>query len=501
MNKPLAKTFLISLILSILSAVFVYESYKHDLNGIRSQAKDSATLQSEKVKIFLDDLKIKIGLWQKYFETWDRFSVRGYQDYARYFSLLTPSVANFNFTNKDYILAHVFPSTDGAMVLGKNLRKHPDKEIRKIILEGLSTSEITLTPPVEIYQGGRAIVFYAPIKFKKGEGGWLNIVIRTDKLLSEFLASKATLHTKFSISDKETGRFLLNGIQSNEKKHSVVIEQQFEGRMFIFESDISFFTDRLFEKYKDFSLYIFFILFLLGLSLYFYLAKIDEVQSSLVNAKSEKNLLRIMFHDLSNPLAVVQLYAYDLQEKNPEEASFGKMLKRIKQMIEIISSIRHLDYLNRDVSEIEKKKINFKELFDDLLYINQDLVLTKRLKIEVENPKELVLMLRIPFELLKNEIINNLLSNAIKFAKVDTVIRIEVFENQIVIINKSIPISADVLDDLNLIRPTESRAVNHSTKGHGLGFFIAKILSKKFSLGLSIAQDKVKEEVYTTLTY
>ncbi len=501
MKNAIIKTILVFLILSSFSALFISKGFERDLVGIKEQALDISALQSEKIEIYLKDIFIKIGLWQKYFESWPQFSETEYRTYARYFTLLAPTVQAFNYVDSNSYVLHTYPAKINLKAHGQNLKEHPDKEIRKLFLEGIGKRNIVFSPPVDILQGGKAIVFYAPVNFKNGDYGWQNIVIRIDKLLSSFLTSDAKRYSSISIIDKSTKRYFHKGFESTVEDNIVRTELAFEGRVLLFESDISSFKNRLIQKYTDFLLYIVFIIFLLCLSLYFYFRKIDEVQSSLVNAKSEKNLLRIMFHDLSNPLAVVQLYAYDLSEKNPEEASLTKMLKRIKQMIEIISSIRHLDYLSRDVSDMEKKRINFKELLEDLLQINQDLILRKRLKIEVKNQKNLELMLRIPYELLKNEIINNLLGNAIKFSKDDTTIYIEVLEDKLIITNSSIPISPDVLEDLNMIRPTESRRVNHSTKGHGLGFFIAKILSKKFNLALSIEQDKEKGEVYTVLNY
>lgn len=500
-KNAIVKTFSIFLFLSALSALLIFKSYERDLEGVRTQASETASLQSEKVSIYLADLKIKIELWRKYFSGWEQFSEKSYLEYARYFTLLTPSVLAVNYTEDGVTLSYVYPLEGNEKALGKSLLKHPDDEIRNLAIKGLDRDEVVFTPPVDILQGGKAVIFYAPVKYRNGSSGWLNIVIRIDRLFSEFLRSNLTRLSKTSIVDKATGRYLHKGFEISNEEETVKREIEFEGRTFVFITDIYYNAKLLYEKYLDFTLYIIFILFLLSLSLYFYFKKIDDERGNLVNAKSEKNLLRIMFHDLSNPLSVVQLYALDMEERYKDEPSLPKMLKRIKQMIEIISSIRHLDYLNRDVSKIDKKRIVFKDLFDDLLQINQDLIQLKSLRVTVVNPENLELSLRIPYELLKNEIINNLLNNAIKFATIETEIKIEIFSHKIKITNKSIPINPDILEDLNLIRPTESRAVNHSTKGHGLGFFIAKILSKKFALKLSIEQDLAKSEVYTILRF
>lgn len=501
MKNAIIKTFCIFLIMCILSALLIKKSYIRDLEWVRNQASETASLQSEKVSIYFSDLKIKVELWRKYFSGWEEFSEKTYRDYARYFTLLTPSVMAVNYSQDGVTLSYVYPMLGNEKALGKSLLKHPDEEIRKLAIKGLSKDELIFTPPVDILQGGKAVIFYAPVKYLNGTTGWLNIVIRIDQLFSQFLQSNLARLSKTSIIDKETGRYLHKGFEITNEEDTVKKEIEFEGRTFVFVTDIYFNAKLLYEKYLDFMLYIIFILFLLSLSLYFYFKKIDDERGNLVNAKSEKNLLRIMFHDLSNPLSVVQLYALDMEERYKEEPALPKMLKRIKQMIEIISSIRHLDYLNRDVSEIDKKRIVFKDLFDDLLQINQDLIQKKSLRVIVANPEDLEVSLRIPYELLKNEIINNLLNNAIKFATPETEIKIEIYSHKIKITNKSIPINPDVLEDLNLIRPTESRAVNHSNKGHGLGFFIAKILSKKFALKLSIEQDLGSSEVYTVLRF
>ena len=67
--------------------------------------------------------------------------------------------------------------------------------------------------------------------------------------------------------------------------------------------------------------------------------------------------------------------------------------------------------------------------------------------------------------------------------------------------NKSTPIPASVLKDINEVKPTESRTQGIVGKGHGLGIFIAKILSRKFQLKLKISQDTKTNEVFTYLYF
>tara|TARA_Y100000590_G_scaffold470758_1_gene669552 strand:- start:22942 stop:24453 length:1512 start_codon:yes stop_codon:yes gene_type:complete len=486
-------------VLTLISTIFVFTTYQKDKSIIEAQSNDIIILQKERIYNHLDNILNMIQFMQTKFRNWDTFDEKNFDTLANNFLTLNPSALAFNYVNNENIIARVFPLHKNRMALGKDLTSHPDSEIKSIFLKGLDKDRITLTPPVDLYQGHRAIIFYAPVIFKDSSYGWLNILIQIDKTFENFLKVNAPLNSHISIIDKKSRRYLFN--ENSVGELSLKKEFRFHNRVLIFSNDISTEVSNLQERHWRQLGFIQCLIILLCITLYFYFKNNEKIIESFVSTKSERNLLRILFHDLTNPLSIVQLYALSLQEKYPSDPEVPKQLIKIQQMTEVITSIRHLDYLNREVKEVKPVKFNINELFENLLLLNKDLISKKNLNIQINNSENITKELRVPYELFKNEIVNNLFNNALKFSFASSEIIIEVSNEFIKITNKSEPIPSKVLKDINELKPTESKTEGIIGKGHGLGMFIAKILARKFELDLKITQDTKKKEVYTVLTF
>ncbi len=498
-KRSLTNSTVIFLILAIISIWFVFSSYKNDKKNIEAQSNDIIVLQKERIFNHLSNILNMIQFMQTKFRTWEQFDNKKFDASAENFLMISPSTLAFNFINKNNIISRVFPLHKNRKVLGKDLTKHPDSEIQKIFKNGLDKDSIILTPPVDLWQGHRAIIFYAPVIFKDDTFGWLNILIQIDKTFENFLKVNAPLDSKISILDKESERFLYS-----EKSSNIVIakkEFRFHNRTLIFSNDLSYKISDLKDRHWRQISFILLLALLLSVTLYFYFKNNEKIIESYTSTKSEKNLLRILFHDLTNPLSIVQLYGLSLQERYPNDQEIPKQLLKVQQMTEVITSIRHLDYLNREVKEVKSVKFDINEVFENLVLLNKDLINKKKLEVTIFNENNVVKDLNIPYELFKNEIVNNLFNNALKFSFTDREVLVEVTNDFIKITNHSLPISSKVLKDINELTPTESRSQGVVGKGHGLGFFIAKILAKKFEIRLSIEQDENKEEIYTTLYF
>jgi len=498
-KRSFINSLVIFVVLTIISALFVFTSYQNERNIIEAQSNDIIILQKERIYNHLENILNMVQFMQTKFRNWETFDEKNFDTLANNFLTLNPSALAFNFVNDKNIIARVFPLHKNRMALGKDLSNHPDAEIKSIFVKGLDKDRITLTPPVNLYQGHRAIIFYAPVIFKDNTYGWLNILIQIDKTFENFLKVNAPLSSHISIIDKKSKRYLFNENSIGELRLDK--EFRFHNRILIFSSDISAKVMPSKDRHWRQLGFIQCLILLLCITLYFYFKSNEKIIESFISTKSEKNLLRILFHDLTNPLSIVQLYGLSLQEKYPSDPEVPKQLIKIQQMTEVITSIRHLDYLNREVKEVKPVKFNINELFENLTLLNKDLINKKNLNIIVDNNENITKELRVPYELFKNEIVNNLFNNALKFSYDKTDITIEVSNSALKIINKSEPIPSKVLKDINQLKPTESRTEGIVGKGHGLGMFIAKILARKFELDLKIEQDPKKKEVYTILTF
>ncbi|MFT6604472.1 MAG: K+-sensing histidine kinase KdpD, partial [Bacteriovoracaceae bacterium] len=102
----------------------------------------------------------------------------------------------------------------------------------------------------------------------------------------------------------------------------------------------------------------------------------------------------------------------------------------------------------------------------------------------------------IPPSLLKNTVINNIFTNALNHSHPKSTISIKITKESLKVKNSSDLIPEEKLNDLNTFVPAKGAGL-----GHGFGFYIAKILSKKFGMLIKVSQDPSSQEVTTSLRF
>ena len=84
-----------------------------------------------------------------------------------------------NWIEPDGTISVVYPREGNSAAVGKNLTVHPEKAVREAFRRAREAGTFTITPLVQLYQGGVAVATYAPVTDAAGEiKGYMNGVLK-----------------------------------------------------------------------------------------------------------------------------------------------------------------------------------------------------------------------------------------------------------------------------------------------------------------------------------
>lgn len=162
----------------------------------------------------------------------------------------------------------------------------------------------------------------------------------------------------------------------------------------------------------------------------FLLNKLKKYNSKLkseVDIKTEEisSLLRILCHDITNPLAVIDGFTRILKKKYPSEAIIDKISHNSENIFKLLDLVKNLHSIDSGKKEIEVESVNIERLLDDIKNDFEYPLINKKIELEIvaNNINKEILS---NDTILRGTIFSNLLSNAIKFSNRNTKITIEV---------------------------------------------------------------------------
>ncbi len=131
--------------------------------------------------------------------------------------------------------------------------------------------------------------------------------------------------------------------------------------------------------------------------------------------KAKDELMRIVSHDMRNPLmGIVGFAEYLYQETADEEKKeiYGIMEDAGKHMLGIVNVMLNSDYLRNETFALNRKEVDVVAETHDVIVLHKSFALLKEQEIQIDMPDKLVF--KLDPERWKH-ITGNLLSNAIKF--------------------------------------------------------------------------------------
>ncbi|RGG83301.1 sensor histidine kinase [Coprobacillus sp. AF17-11AC] len=192
--------------------------------------------------------------------------------------------------------------------------------------------------------------------------------------------------------------------------------------------------------------------------------EIDQVKKM---EQLRKEFIAQFTHEIKTPLAIIN-GNIDLLENVDDEDKKAKYIEVINKEISVINDLvlqmLDLSKLEAKAITLDKKEIDLRELTEDIIDDYEQLLMDKKLKIEIQGEDVLIVGDRKRIEM----VIQNYLSNAIKHAFINSTIKIKIKENEFSIENKGKQIDENRMDSI-----WES-FVSDDQKGTGLGLAIVR---------------------------
>ena len=192
--------------------------------------------------------------------------------------------------------------------------------------------------------------------------------------------------------------------------------------------------------------------------------EIDQVKKM---EQLRKEFIAQFTHEIKTPLAIIN-GNIDLLENVDDEDKKAKYIEVINKEISVINDLvlqmLDLSKLEAKAITLDKKEIDLRELTEDIIDDYEQLLMDKKLKIEIQGEDVLIVGDRKRIEM----VIQNYLSNAIKHAFINSTIKIKIKENEFSIENKGKQIDENRMDSI-----WES-FVSDDQKGTGLGLEIVR---------------------------
>lgn len=212
--------------------------------------------------------------------------------------------------------------------------------------------------------------------------------------------------------------------------------------------------------------------------------EIDQVKKM---EQLRKEFIAQFTHEIKTPLAIIN-GNIDLLENVDDEDKKAKYIEVINKEISVINDLvlqmLDLSKLEAKAVTLDKKEIDLRELTEDIVDDYEQLLMDKKLKIEIQGEDVLIVSDRKRIEI----VIQNYLSNAIKHAFINSTIKIKIKENEFSIENKGKQIDEKRMDTI-----WES-FVSDDQKGTGLGLAIVRNILElhEMSYGVHNLEDGVE---------
>lgn len=202
-----------------------------------------------------------------------------------------------------------------------------------------------------------------------------------------------------------------------------------------------------------------------------------------VVVRQKQNLVRILYHDLSNSLAVI-LGAANVGlraegfSRDKNQLMWEKVQKSADIQKELIEQIRNLDSVSSGKRQLEIKPANLNAVISKSLFLFRDKLIQKSVTVDVQLEDSNMIVYVEPSSF-SNSVINNLISNAIKFSYSDSKICIKAvrINKEIVLLTCSdygIGIPPEILKDIFREDKKTSRSGTLGEVGTGFGMPLVK---------------------------
>ncbi|MDB2447325.1 sensor histidine kinase [bacterium] len=197
-----------------------------------------------------------------------------------------------------------------------------------------------------------------------------------------------------------------------------------------------------------------------------------------------RRLLRVVCHDISNPLTMVQV-AVEKKRLTDNETAWSWVERSLHMVVDIINHVRKLEAIKSGKMNLDLEKVNIKELIEEVVFVFQTKLEDKNIALVTSEIDDELCVLSDKTTLL-NDVICNFISNSIKFSNPGEKITLNVEEDinkgsiNIKIRDFGIGIPTKILDKMFDASHSTTRKGTSNEKGTGFGMPLAKSFMDKY---------------------
>lgn len=228
--------------------------------------------------------------------------------------------------------------------------------------------------------------------------------------------------------------------------------------------------------------------------------KVAERTKDLAESKRQKEmLLRVLIHDIANPLQIVKAYADKGSLQSTQEGIyFNKIKAHAKSIIEIVDHVRCFEYLNSGKAQLDLSKVAVSELLDEVVELFNERYSEKSIKLVIENNLLLANHVHVDRTAFVHSVLGNLLSNALKFSYEGGQVYLRVLESEgqilFVVRDYGTGIPKDRLDYIFSFEKPTTQLGTKGEKGTGFGMPIVKTYIENFGGKIQVNSNIKTEE-------
>ena len=202
-----------------------------------------------------------------------------------------------------------------------------------------------------------------------------------------------------------------------------------------------------------------------------------KAEDELKDFKNVSRLLRVVCHDIMNPMTIILMAAESLRHKN-QEMAWNKVQRSSRMVVSIIEHVRKLESRRSAKDPIKLESVDISKVFQEIDFVFQERLNEKGVSLNIQQGEAERICALAEENSLMHDVLANFVSNAIKFSLKGDVITLKsrVDEKYIVIdvIDQGSGIPDKILN--NIFDPsvaTSTKGTNNE-KGTGFGMPIAK---------------------------
>ncbi|MGZ3787546.1 MAG: sensor histidine kinase [Bacteriovorax sp.] len=234
---------------------------------------------------------------------------------------------------------------------------------------------------------------------------------------------------------------------------------------------------------------------------------VEERTKELHESKQEKEkLLRVLVHDISNPLQGALYRMTQLKEKLEEDSTEHnltvKSLKSLNSMKDVITHVREYESVLCGANAMSLGKVYLQECLDEIEQLFCDRFKDKNIRLKIHNKLPIDAQIRVDRTSFIHSVASNLVSNALKFSQPNSEVLIVCYKenSQIVIefIDHGIGMSDQMLKEVFDVGLLTSRNGTLGESGTGFGLPIVKAYVRMFGGRIEVKSSHDKGNSGTT---